>query len=95
MAEQEAATVPEWDLGDRMRKSLRHAGVETQEMADYLGVSRTSVSNWINGRNRPSKPAMRLWAMRCGVSFAWLANGAGVSVGSGNLRFLTPLRAAA
>jgi transcriptional regulator with XRE-family HTH domain len=46
-----------------------------QEMADYLGVARSSVSNWINGRVQPSTPALRLWAMRCGVSYEWLAGG--------------------
>lgn len=64
--------VPEWNLEDRMRKALRHAELDTQQMADYLEVSRTSVSNWLNGRNRPSRPALRLWAMRCGVPFGWL-----------------------
>lgn len=63
---------PEWDFADRMRKSLRHASLEVQDIASYLGVSRSSVSNWINGRNRPSRPALRLWAMRCGVSLEWL-----------------------
>ena len=71
--EQMPEQAPEWDLPDRMRKALRHAGLQTQEMAEYLGVSRTSVSNWINGRNRPSRPALRLWAMRCRVPFSWLA----------------------
>lgn len=35
--------IPEWDLADRMRKSLRHSGVGVQEMADYLGVARNTV----------------------------------------------------
>lgn len=95
MAELEAPAVPAWDLGDRMRKSLRHAGIETQEMADYLGVSRTSVSNWLNGHNRPSKPAIRLWALRTGVPFAWLSDGLSAPGESGNLTFPTPLRRAA
>lgn len=82
--------VPQWDTADRMRKALRNAGIEGQEMAEYLGVSRTSVSNWINGRIAPSKQTMRLWALRCGVSFGWLTG-----EGSGNLRFSTPLGAAA
>lgn len=74
MAEVETA-VPEWDAADRMRKSLRHAGVEVQEMAAYLGVSRASVGNWINGHNRPSRATMMLWALRCGVPAEWLMSG--------------------
>jgi len=44
-------------------------------MADYLGVSRQSVGNWMNGRIEPSQQTLRLWAMRTGVSFEWLAGG--------------------
>ena len=65
-------TVPEWDLGDRMRKALRKSGTRTQEIADYLGVSRASVSNWIGGRISPDTRTLRLWAMRTDVSYEWL-----------------------
>lgn len=67
--------VPVFDLADRMRKAMRHSGYGVQEMADYLGVSRTAVGTWINGRNRPSPQTIRLWAMRCGVPFEWLRDG--------------------
>ena len=66
------AAVPLWDLADRMRKALRTAGLGVAEMADYLDVSRTSVSNWINGRVMPSTQTLRLWSMRTGVPFEWL-----------------------
>lgn len=67
--------VPEFDLADRMRKGLRIAGMTVQEMADYLGVTRTTVSNWINGHVPPSKQTQRLWALRTGVDFDWLQTG--------------------
>ena len=67
--------VPQWDVADRLRKALRQSGLGVQEMADYLGVARTSVSNWINGRIVPSTQTLMLWAMRCGVSYEWLAGG--------------------
>ena len=66
------ATIPEWDLGDRLRKSLRAAGVTVQEIADYLEVNRNTVGNWINGRATPSASTIRLWALRCGVPYDWL-----------------------
>ena len=77
MSEQPAtpAGAPQWDVADRMRKALRHANVEVQEIAVYLGVSRTSVSNWINGRIDPSTQTLRLVALRCGVPYEWLATG--------------------
>ena len=69
----EASPVLEWDLADRMRKALRISGWSVQEMSEYLGVAPNTVSTWINGRNRPSPAAVRLWAMRCGVPYEWLA----------------------
>ena len=69
------AHVPGFDRADRLRKSLRHADIGSQEMADYLGVSRNSVSNWINGRFVPSLAVLRAWAARTGVSLGWLVTG--------------------
>jgi transcriptional regulator with XRE-family HTH domain len=47
------------------------------EMAAYLGVSRRSVGNWINGHVEPGTQTLRLWAMRCGppVTYEWLRTG--------------------
>ena len=64
-----------WDVGDRMRKALREAGIGVGEIAAYLGVARTTVSNWINGRIEPSVQTLRLWAFRCGVDYEWLRGG--------------------
>ena len=69
-----AAHVPQWDVADRMRKALRESEVGVQDMADYLGVGRGTVSTWINGRIEPSRQTLRLWALRCGVSYEWLTN---------------------
>lgn len=73
--EQEMSARLEFDLADRMRRALRTSDVGVQEMAEYLGVARTSVSNWINGRIVPSKQTLRLWAIKTGVPFEWLETG--------------------
>jgi transcriptional regulator with XRE-family HTH domain len=74
MSEQpDGAAVPSWDRADRLRKALREAGIGVAEMADYLDVSRTSVSNWINGRIEPTTQTLRLWALKTGVSYEWLS----------------------
>ena len=44
-------------------------------MAEYLGVSRSTISNWINGRVVPSRQSLRLWALRTGAPFMWLETG--------------------
>ena len=68
-------TVPQFDLADRLRKTLRHHDIGVHEMAAYLEVSRNTVSSWINGRNRPPAATVKLWALRCGVPYEWLAHG--------------------
>lgn len=70
------AGIPEWDLADRMRKSLRASGIGVQEIAEYLGVARNTVSTWINGKIEPNVQTQRLWALKCGVSYEWLRTGA-------------------
>ncbi len=77
--------VPDWDLADRMRKALRHAGVSTGEMAGYLGVSRQSVGNWISGRVDPSFQTVRLWSIRTGVPLEWVLGRTLVPAGRGKL----------
>ena len=67
--------VPQFDTADRLRKALRESGVGAQEMADYLGVNRNTVSNWINGHHPPRGAYLRLWALRTGVPFEWLEHG--------------------
>lgn len=67
--------VPQFDLADRMRKALRTSDLGVQDMADYLGVARSTVGKWINGHINPSKQSLRLWAMRTGVDFNWLVTG--------------------
>lgn len=71
----EGIPVPSWDLADRLRKCLRESDMSVQEMADYLEVSRNTVSAWINGRTPPSPQSVRLWALRTGMSYDWLRNG--------------------
>lgn len=71
----EGLLIPDWDLADRLNKALKVAGMSVQEMADYLGVHRNTVSAWINDRTPPDTRTIRLWAMRTGVPFEWLRDG--------------------
>ncbi|MHB1877561.1 MAG: helix-turn-helix domain-containing protein [Streptosporangiaceae bacterium] len=70
------AIVPEWDLGWRLRRSMAHAGLTTEEMAQELGVSRSTVSGWLNTRGaQPRIGYLKVWALRCGVPLEWLISG--------------------
>jgi transcriptional regulator with XRE-family HTH domain len=65
----------EFDLADRLRKSLRVSGVPVGSMAESLGVSRNTVSNWINGRGRPCKDQLTVWAAITDAPSSWLETG--------------------
>ena len=62
-------------LPDRLNKALDVSGVSSTEMAEYLGVSRNTISNYINGRTVPKTQTLRLWAMRTGAPLEWLQTG--------------------
>ncbi|MFZ4843027.1 helix-turn-helix domain-containing protein [Mycetocola saprophilus] len=65
----------EFDMADRLRKSLRLSDISNNEMAEYLEVSRTTVSNWINGRTELRGIHLRMWAARVGLPVSWLKDG--------------------
>lgn len=67
--------VPMWRLQDRLSRALDEADVSVQQMADELGVTRQTVSNYLHGRTPPSRSVLRVWALRTGVAFAWLSDG--------------------
>ena len=69
------AAALEFDQADRLRRALRISDVSVGEMAEYLDVHRNSVTNWINGHTKVPGPVLKLWAMRCGVPYAWLKDG--------------------
>lgn len=64
--------VPEWTLADRLRKARVHAGIEAQEMADWLRVGRSTISNYETGRNGVPYSTVVLWAELCRVPLEWL-----------------------
>ncbi|MGG7466031.1 helix-turn-helix domain-containing protein [Plantibacter sp. YIM 135347] len=65
----------DFTLGDRMRKTLDVQGQTVAGAAEYLGVTRGTVGNWLNDRIRPSRQTLLLWADLNGVSMQWLETG--------------------
>lgn len=67
--------IPEWTLGWRMQRALAHAGISVNDIADEMGVSRATISRWINDKGAPPRIAyIKQWAFRTGVPYEWLAN---------------------
>ena len=75
MTEQTAVHVPTWTLGDRLRKAREFAGLEQGELADRIGISRGTVSNYelSRGQRPPKRLVLRAWAEITGVPLDWLA----------------------
>ncbi len=69
----QAGAIPAWTIGWRMQRALAHAGVSVEEISDELGVSRSSVSRWLNDRALPRAAYLKVWALRTGVAYEWLA----------------------
>lgn len=72
--------VPEalaWDLADRLNKALRIGRVKPGQMRAVLGVSESTMTNYLNGSTRPKDGFLRQWALRCGypITFEWLKDG--------------------
>lgn len=71
-------------MGDRLAKALKWADVSVQDMADYLGVTRQTVGNYLSGRTEMTRGSRRLWALRCGLPLEWIETGQVTENGGGN-----------
>lgn len=67
-----AVAIPAFTLGDRLTKARSTAGISVQEMADRLGVSRNTISNYEAERTRPPLAVLILWSQFCEVPEWWL-----------------------
>ena len=74
-----ADLIPEWTLGDRLRKAREVANLSREEMAARLaaaGIRTTTASvwNWENDVSRPRDVlgTTYIWAEICGVNVEWL-----------------------
>jgi transcriptional regulator with XRE-family HTH domain len=65
-------------ISSRLGEALRLAGVTQQEAADYLGVHKRSIEDYVSPRKQ-TVPFDRLeeWATLTGVTKAWLLHGEG------------------
>ena len=71
----EGVWVPQWTIGDRLRKAREEAGIDVESFARDLGVSRNTVTNYERGHVSPRRPVLVLWAMRTRVPLMWLETG--------------------
>lgn len=62
-------------FGDRLRKARKESGIGSQDMADLLETSRTTISNYEAGRTEPPVTAVAKWAEITDVDLVWLIVG--------------------
>lgn len=60
-------------LEERLWWSRASLGITQQELADALGISKRTVSNYEAGDQRPKLARLVLWANACDVDASWLA----------------------
>lgn len=76
MSTQEAGRIPQWTLGEKLRKAREDAELQQQQLADKIGISRRSVSAYENDDSIPSRPVLLSWALATGVRLRWLKDDA-------------------
>lgn len=67
--------VPEWSLGDRLRKARTLTGMTVAEFADAIGVSDKTINNAEGDKRAVRRITLNAWAMATGVSLEWLESG--------------------
>lgn len=63
------------ETADRLRLARLKAGIEQEEMAEVLGVSSSTISNWEHGRTAPKDAMLVAWAQVTGFRLADLLGG--------------------
>lgn len=67
--------VPEFTLGDRLRKARELSGLEMQQLADQIDIHRQTVARYESGQATPKRHVMLSWSMATGVSVEWISTG--------------------
>lgn len=61
-------------LGDRLKKARLDCGLTQQQVADLLGIDRSSYTYYETGKSNVSTQTLKLLAVIFGISFDWLAH---------------------
>ena len=73
----ESGRVPEIQVHHLLRIAREFAGLEQSELAERIGISRTSVCSAEKGRTHPRRITLNAWALATGVPVTWIITGEG------------------
>jgi transcriptional regulator with XRE-family HTH domain len=71
----ETQTIPQFPIHYRIRLACEMAGVGPEELAELLDVHLNTAHNYLAGRSKPKRPALKEIATRTRVSLQWLETG--------------------
>jgi transcriptional regulator with XRE-family HTH domain len=75
MTTQRYERIPEWTVGDRLRKARMITGLSTAEFAERLGVSQKTVNNAEADKHAVRKITFNAWSLATGIPVEWLEHG--------------------
>jgi len=81
----EDGNIPTWTQGDRLRKAREWAGLDQDQLADRMGVSRGSISNYERDKG-DRLIVINAWALSTGVPKVWLLTGERPGPDEGDVR---------
>ena len=71
-----AGLIPHFTIYDRLRKARETAGLDQKDLAERIGISRTSVSSYEAGRiSKPRQIVLNAWSLATGVPVQWITTG--------------------
>lgn len=70
-----AGYIPQWTLGDRLRKARIDAGLTQAQLEEHAGISRRSAVNYEQGKTAPGRKELIAWSVATGVPLVWLETG--------------------
>jgi len=68
-------TTPTFTLSDRLRKARKSSGLGSNDMAELLETSRTTISNYESGRTEPTATTVARWADITDADLVWIIVG--------------------
>lgn len=60
------------EMKDRIKAVRRDAGITQQQMAEDLGVSKSSIMSWEYDQNKPSKAVLQLISQKYNINPMYL-----------------------
>ncbi len=70
-----AGHIPQWTVGDRMRKAREDARLNQSDLAGKVEIARSSIVNYETDRRMVSRPVLIAWSLATGVPYEWLCHG--------------------